>query len=158
LLPTAQAKRQVITAMNQLSKEKFVAALNEDLSSEFRSILQYVQHIASIKGARYQQVVDELRRHLSQELDHALILAGQIDFLGGTPTCDVGKVSTKENAEAALKQDLDLEERQLKRYRRRFDEANSLGFPDVAEALAPLLAQTQDHVQDLRGVLDSTDN
>lgn len=142
--------------MNELSKKQFLDELNEDLSSELRSILQYVQHIASIKGAKYQQVVEELRRHLSQEIEHALILAGQIDFLGGTPTCEVGQIAVKKDAKAALEQDLNLEERQLERYRQRFDEANSLGLPDVAEALSPLLAQTQDHVQELRGALGST--
>jgi bacterioferritin len=56
---------------------------------------------------------------------------------------------------AALKADLDLEERQLQRYRDRVAEAADLGLPDVAEALRPLLAQTQDHVIDLRDALGS---
>lgn len=54
---------------------------------------------------------------------------------------------------AALKADLDLEERQLQRYRDRVAEAGELGLPDVAEALRPLLEQTQDHVIDLRDAL-----
>ena len=53
----------------------------------------------------------------------------------------------------ALKSDLDLEERQLKRYRERVTQAGELGLPDVAEALRPLLEQTQDHVADLRDSL-----
>jgi bacterioferritin len=56
---------------------------------------------------------------------------------------------------SALKTDLDLEERQLTRYRERVAEANELGLPDVAEALRPLLEQTQDHVSDLRDSLGS---
>ena len=47
---------------------------------------------------------------------------------------------------AALKSDLELEERRLQRYRDRVAEANELGLPDVAEALRPLLTPTQDHV------------
>jgi bacterioferritin len=38
-------------------------------------------------------------------------------------------------------------------YRERFEQAEELGLPDVAEALRPLLEQTQDHVRDLRGAL-----
>ena len=49
--------------------------------------------------------------------------------------------------------DLDLEERQLARYRDRVSEAAELGLPDVAEALRPLLTQTQDHVIELRDAL-----
>jgi bacterioferritin len=136
-----------------LDKDVFVAKLNEDLASEFRSIVQYVQHINSIKGAKYQQVVADLREHVSQELEHAMILASQVDFLGGTPSCHVPEIETLETAGAALNQDLNLEERQLERYRQRISEANELGLPDVAEALSPLLAQTQSHVQDLRSAL-----
>jgi len=136
-----------------LDREAFIDKLNQDLATEYRSIVQYVQHINSIKGAKYQQVVADLRAHVSQELEHAMILASQVDFLGGTPSCRVPDIETQESASAALSQDLDLEERQLDRYRQRIAEATELGLPDVAEALSPLLAQTQEHVQDLRSAL-----
>jgi len=138
----------------QRKHEEFVASLNEDLASEFRSIVQYVQHISSIKGPRYQHVVAEMRAHVVQELEHALILAGQIDFLGGMPQTDVPQVRAATQPDKALGQDLALEERQLDRYRERIEQAHELGLPDVAEALVPLLSQTQNHVRDLRGVLD----
>jgi bacterioferritin len=63
----------------------FVAGLNEDLQTEYQSIVQYVNHIATISGAEFLGVVDESRVHLGQELAHAQILAGQVAFLGGTP-------------------------------------------------------------------------
>lgn len=138
-----------------IDRERFVQRLNDDLATEFRSIVQYVQHISCVKGAPYQQIVEELRRHLSQELEHAMILADQIDFLGGTPDGNVPPVELQTEPQAALQQDLDLEERQLERYRQRITEANELGLPDVAEALSPLLTQTQDHVHDLRGALNT---
>jgi bacterioferritin len=49
--------------------------------------------------------------------------------------------------------DLALEEEQLEGYRERVEQAEEAGLPDVAEALRPLLEQTQDHVRDLRSVL-----
>jgi bacterioferritin len=136
-----------------MDKEQFVALLNEDLSSEYQSIVQYTQHIATIKGAQFQSIIEELRGHLAQELNHAMTLADQIDFLGGTPTVYVPPVPDEPDDVGALKVDLELEERQLDRYRVRVAQANDLGLPDVAEALRPLLQQTQDHVMDLRGVL-----
>ena len=138
----------------KLTREQLVEALNEDLASEFQSIVQYVQHIHSIKGAEYQQVVQEMREHISQELDHAMILAQQIDFLGGIPITEIPPVETKRDPGAALEQDLELEQNQLERYRERINQANELGLPDVAEALSPLLTETQDHVNDLRGVVN----
>jgi bacterioferritin len=137
-----------------MNKEKFVQLLNEDLESEYRSIVQYIQHVNSIKGAEYQTVINEMRAHLDQELEHALVLAAQIDFLGELPSTTVADIQSTSDPTVALKQDLTLEERQLDRYRERVEQANELGLPDIAEALGPLLAQTQDHVHDLRSALD----
>ena len=53
----------------------------------------------------------------------------------------------------ALELDLELEEQQLARYRERIQQAQDLSLPDVAEALRPLLEQTQEHVRDLRSAL-----
>lgn len=131
-------------------KQRFLELLNEDLSTEYQSIVQYVQHSATVKGADYRSIVEELNNHLRQELEHAQTLAQQIDFLGGTPTVAVPKVPDIADGAAALRADLDLEERQLERYRQRVTEATELGLPDVAEALKPLLTQTQDHVAELR--------
>ena len=138
-----------------MNRTEFLKLLNEDLESEYRSIVQYIQHVSSIKGAQYQNIIDEMRTHLNQELDHALILAQQIDFLGGTPSTNVADFPTIDDADKALKQDLSLERRQLERYRERVDQANDLGLPDIAEALAPLLRETQNHVQDLRAAINA---
>jgi bacterioferritin len=132
----------------------FIESLNEDLGTEYQSIVQYIQHIATIKGPEYHAITDELESHLTQELEHAKILAQQIDFLGGTPTVKVPDIPDAPDGAAALKADVELEQRQLDRYRKRVAEANDLGLPDVAEALRPLLQQTQDHVRELQDALE----
>jgi bacterioferritin len=131
----------------------FIDELNQDLRTEYRSIVQYVQHVATLKGAEYLSTIDELRKHVNQELQHALVLAEQVDFLGGTPTTAVPEVPYETEARGALEQDLALEREQLQRYRERTAQANDLGLADVAEALRPLLEQTQEHVRDLQTVL-----
>lgn len=136
-----------------MDRNEFVEALNTDLETEFSSIIQYVQHVAVIRGAEHLSTIDELRRHLAQELSHAQILADQIDFLGGVPTTSVAPVSSATEAVKALQADLALERDQLNRYRERFTQAQELGLADVAEALRPLLEQTQEHVRDLETVL-----
>ncbi len=132
---------------------EFVDLLNEDLETEFRSIVQYVQHISIIKGAEYMSTVDELRAHVFQELEHALTLADQVEFLGGTPTVRVPEPPVTTDSRQALELDLELERSQLERYRERSVQATDLGLVDVAEALRPLLSQTQEHVRDLEAVL-----
>ncbi len=136
-----------------MDRSSFIDALNEDLQTEFQSIVQYVQHTTSITGPEYLSTVDELKVHLGQELQHAQILAEQIGFLGGIPTTAVADVPAWTNSKEALEADLRLETDQLDRYRQRFAQANELGLADVAEALRPLLEQTQEHVRDLRGAL-----
>lgn len=138
-----------------MDKQRLIEKLNEDLSMEFRSILQYVQHVATMKGARYQNMIEELENHIHQEVSHAKTLARQIDFLGGVPSSTAARFDTVSDTREAMQQDLALEERQLERYRQRVAEAEALELPDVAEALAPLLQQTQDHVRELRVALDT---
>jgi bacterioferritin len=82
-----------------------------------------------------------------------MILAEQIDFLGGVPTVAVPTIPSVTDTQGALQLDLDLEVQQLERYRERIQQAQDLGLLDVAEALRPLLEQTQEHVRDLRSAL-----
>ena len=134
-------------------KQQLVEHLNDDLETEFQSIVQYVQHIATVTGAEYMTIVDELRVHLDQEVRHATVLAEQVAFLGGVPSTEVPSIERADSVRAALHQDLALEESQLDRYRARTEEATDLGLVDVAEALRPLLTQTQEHVRDLQSAL-----
>jgi bacterioferritin len=135
-----------------MDRDSFIAALNDDLRTEYQSIVQYNTHIATVTGAEYLSIIDELKVHLGQELNHATILAEQIAFLGGTPAVTLSEVVVATGAEA-LAADLRLEESQLERYRERFAQAMELGLADVAEALRPLLEQTQEHVRDLQTAL-----
>ena len=136
-----------------MDKDKLIDLLNADLELEFRSIVQYTQHLATVKGVEYQPVAEMIRPHLRQELEHATVLADQIDFLGGVPTTRVPDVPSETDSRQAFSLDLELEEQQLTGYRERVEQAHEIGLPDVAEALRPLLEQTQDHVRDLRSAL-----
>lgn len=135
-----------------MDRDALVAALNEDLETEFQSIVQYTCHIATLTGAEFLSTIDELKVHLGQELTHAQTLAEQVAFLGGTPSSSVPEVAAV-TGRAALQADLDLEQNQLERYRERFRQAMDLNLADVAEALRPLLEQTQEHVRDLQTAL-----
>ena len=142
-----------MTQAEELGVERFVALLNEDLGTEYQSIIQYINHMATITGAEFLGVIDELKLHLGQELSHAQVLAEQVSFLGGEPATTVPAVERASDSRLALKADLRLETNQLERYRLRFTQANELNLADVAEALRPLLQQTQEHVRDLQAAL-----
>lgn len=139
--------------MTELTTDAFIDLLNEDLSTEYQSIVQYTQHIVVLKGPEYLGTADELKAHVRQEVEHATVLAAQIGFLGGLPGTSVPKVAPARDTRAALEADLRLETRQLERYRERVLQATEMGLVDVAEALRPLLTQTQEHVRDLQAAL-----
>src|SRR3954453_6741229 len=115
-----------------MEKPELVKLMNEDLGLEFRSIVQYTQHVAIIKGMSAQAIIQELRAHLSQELEHAVTLAEQIDFLGGVPAVAVPQVPSETDTQRSLQLDLKLEEDQLARYRQRIEQATELSLLDVA--------------------------
>ena len=125
-----------------MDKKELIERLNDDLATEFQSIVQYVQHTATIKGAEYRSIAEELGTHLAQELEHAKTLALQIDFLGGVPTVEVPAIPDCPDGAAALKADLELEERQLQRYRDRVAEATSsvVTSPRISDILVRPLA------------------
>jgi bacterioferritin len=69
-----------------VTREDLVALLNEDLAREYQAVISYVIYSKVLKGAKYMKIAAELELHAAEELSHALILAGQIDYLGGMPS------------------------------------------------------------------------
>ena len=106
--------------------EKLVDLLNMDLELEYSAAIQYINHAAVMTGAAYGDIIKELKIHANEEVQHAMILADQIDYLEGSPTVNVGKILTSKNNEEMLQQDLDGEEDAIKRYKIRIEQAEQL--------------------------------
>ena len=68
-----------------ITREQLIDLLNEDLAREYQAIIAYVVYSQVLKGAAYMNIAAELEVHAAEELQHALILANQIDYLGGMP-------------------------------------------------------------------------
>ena len=68
-----------------VTREELIRLLNEDLSREYQAIIAYVTYSQVLKGAEYMHIAQELETHAAEELKHALIIAKQIDYLGGQP-------------------------------------------------------------------------
>src|SRR5438105_8682585 len=92
-----------------VTREKLIKLLNEDLAREFQAIIAYVVYSQVLKGPEYMAIAAELEKHAGQELQHALIIAKQIDYLGGTPIATAKPVRTSPRAEEMLQFDLDNE-------------------------------------------------
>src|SRR4029077_14513519 len=89
-----------------ITREDLVDLLNEDLAREYQAIISYVVYSQVLKGAKYMNIAAELEIHAGQELQHALIIASQIDYLGGMPEIKPKPVKTSEKAEDMLRFDL----------------------------------------------------
>src|SRR5262245_48226075 len=92
-----------------VSRERLVELLNEDLAREYQAIIAYVVYSQVLKGAEYMSIAGELEKHAAEELAHALVVAKQIDYLGGMPIVTPKPVKTSEKAEEMLRFDLDNE-------------------------------------------------
>ena len=68
-----------------ITRDKLAELLNEDLSREYQAVIAYVVYSQVLKGAEYMSIADQLAIHAKQELDHALTLSRQIDYLGKCP-------------------------------------------------------------------------
>ena len=70
---------------NEISRDRLAELLNEDLSREYQAIIAYVVYSQVLSGAEYMDIAAQLEIHAKQELDHALIISRQIDYLGKMP-------------------------------------------------------------------------
>src|SRR5262249_57515477 len=101
------------------------------------------------KGAQSLSNPGEPEKHAKQELEHALVIAKQIDYLGGTPTVTPKPVKTSEDAEELLRFDLDNENATVRAYRERVRQAEAVGEYAIAEHIREILMQEQEHQIDL---------
>jgi bacterioferritin len=128
-----------------ITREQLIDLLNEDLSREYQAIIAYVVYSQVLKGAAYMNIADELAVHATEELQHALILSNQIDYLGGMPVVIPKPVKTSEKAEEMLRFDLDNENETIRNYRERVRQCDALGEFATAEHIREILMQEQDH-------------
>jgi bacterioferritin len=133
-------------AANSITREKLIAALNEDLSREYQAIIAYVNYSQVLKGAAYMNIAGELAVHAKEELDHALQIANYVDYLGGMPSVTPKPVKTSDQAKDMLRFDLENEAETIRNYRRRVKQADELNEFAIAEGLRGILVQEQDHL------------
>jgi bacterioferritin len=137
----------------EVSRDRLAELLNEDLSREYQAIIAYVVYSQVLSGAEYMDIAAQLEIHAKQELDHALIISRQIDYLGKMPTVTAKPVRTSEDPKEMLRFDLDNENDTIRNYRDRIRQCEALGEYAMAEQIRQILVQEQDHQIDLATAL-----
>lgn len=137
----------------QTAIKSLINDLNEDLSREYQAIIAYTIYSNVLKGAQWMSIASELKKHAAEELQHALIIADQIDYLGGMPTNTPKPVKLSEKPEDMIRFDLDNETDTIKNYRQRVKQAEAVGHFALAEQLRKIISQEQEHQHDLATAL-----
>ena len=136
-----------------ISREKLAELLNEDLAREYQANIGYVVYSQVIKGAEFMEIAEILKEHAHEELEHALTISRQIDYLGKMPTVQPKPVRTSENARDMLRFDLDAENETVREYTERVRQCEALGELAMAEQIREIIVQEQDHQIELASAL-----
>lgn len=136
-----------------MTRDKLAKLLNEDLSREYQAIIAYVVYSQVLKGAEYMSIADQLEQHAHEELQHALTISRQIDYLGAMPTVTPKPVKVSEKAQDMLRFDLNNEAETIRAYRERVRQCEELEEFAMAEQIREILVQEQDHLIDLATAL-----
>ncbi len=136
-----------------ISRERMIELLNEDLAREYQAIIAYVIYSQTLKGAAYNKIAEELEVHASEELNHALRIARQIDYFNGTPVAKPKAVKISSDAKEMLRFDLDNERTTIAAYRERIMQAEAMGEFALSEVLREIIMQEQEHLIDLADAL-----
>jgi bacterioferritin len=143
----------MITSEMTTTREQLIEDLNGDLAREYQAVIAYVVYSQVLKGAEYMAIAKELEVHATEELQHALIVAKQIDYLGGVPTVEQEPVKMSSDPAELLRFDLDNEVETIRNYRQRVRQAEELGEYAIAEQIREILVQEQEHLIDLATAL-----
>jgi bacterioferritin len=146
-------KENMTTGLN-ITRERMIQLLNEDLAGEYQAIIAYTVYSQVLKGAAYTDIARELEAHAGEELAHALKIAKQIDYLGGMPCVAPKPVKTSSDPVTMLRADLENERETVGRYRERIRQAEAMGEFALSETLRAIIVQEQEHEIDLSAALD----
>ena len=136
-----------------ITRKKMIRLLNEDLAREYQAIIAYVVYSQIIKGAKFQHIAGELEKHAKEELNHAILIAKQIDYLNGTPVTVPKPVKLSEKAADLLRFDLENERVTILNYRKRIRQADAMGEFAISEVIRGIIVQEQEHLTDLATAL-----
>jgi len=147
------AEKRPADSEQTISRDQLAELLNEDLAREYQAIIAYVVYSQVLKGAQYMSIAQQLEEHAVQELQHAMTISRQIDYLGKMPTVTAKTVKTSEDPREMLRFDLDNENETVRNYTERVRQCEELGEFAMAEQIRQIIVQEQDHQIDLATAL-----
>lgn len=139
------------------ARKELIDGLNQDLAHEWAAVIAYTLRAQTLRGPRRPAYREFFEEEVSDELDHARMLARKIDALGGEPTPAPAPFEVGEDAREMFELSLAEERATVERYTRRIEQANEGGQRGLAIELEDLLADEVGHVEELEAILDGWD-
>jgi bacterioferritin len=139
--------------MPKVSK-KFMDALNNALSEELASTIQYMWQHVRARGLESAAIADVFKEISMVEMDHAYRVAERIDLIGGVPTTAVGAIKVDGDLHRMLEDDLKAENEAVDIYRNLVKLARKEGDPVTLRLVEDILGETEEHAHKLAAILD----
>ena len=135
--------------------KKLLDAMNEALSEELSSIIQYLWHHIQARGMESAAIADTFKAVSMVEMKHAERVAERIDLLGGRPTIAVDAISPGGHGDVArmLRDNLQAEEKAVGMYRTLVRMAREANDPVSRVLLEEILGETEEHAHELSKLL-----
>lgn len=140
--------------MPKASKE-LLDAMNEALSEELASIIQYLWHHIQARGIHSAAIADRFKAVAMVEMKHAERIAERIDLLGGQPTTALDAISPGGHGDIAkmLLDNLAAEEKAVAMYRKLVGMAREADDPVSRAIFEEILGETEEHAHELAKLL-----
>ena len=133
------------------NKADMVDAMNGNMNSEFRAVLQYICHRISARNEDI-MLAESFKSAALDEMSHMLFFSDLISRYGGTPTFEAWKVDQSSDIITMLTTDLQLEKEARERYARQLELFKEFG--DVTTVLTQVLADETDHEETFQQYLE----
>src|SRR6478609_7661287 len=150
-----------VTPGYKANRETVIKLLNDALATEIVCVLRYKRHYFMATGINSLSVKDEFLQHATEEQAHADQLAERIVQLGGEPNLSPEGMLNRSHSEYVegetlvemITEDLIAERIAIESYR---EMVAYVGTDDstTRQLLEGILAQEEEHAEDLAGLLD----
>jgi bacterioferritin len=158
----AHIEQGAVTEGYRADLETVLRVLNDALATEIVCVLRYKRHYYMAAGIHATAVAEEFLEHANAEQRHADQLAERITQLGGEPDLNPGNLVGRSHSEYVegkglidmIREDLVAERIVIESYS---EIIRFLGHDDPSSRrlMEELLAEEEDHANDLRTLLES---
>ena len=137
------------------ASKKLLEAMNEALSEELASVVQYLWHHIQARGLHSAAIAERFKAISMVEMKHAELIAERIDLLGGRPTTAFDAISPGSHGDVSrmLRDNVRAEEVAVEAYRGLVRMAREENDPVSRVLLEGILGETEEHAHELRKLL-----